>query len=176
MNPDTVATCRLTLPGPEATEALGRYLATQVRRGDTILLEGDIGAGKSLFARALIRDVLDLWGGTAEEIPSPTYTLVQTYNSFRGEIWHADLYRLALPEEVEELGLAGAFGTTLCIVEWPDRLGPDAPENALTVSLVPIGPEGSSRRVTLRSGSMRWAPVLRELASGPSGGTATPAP
>lgn len=118
---------RLFLSSPDATAALARRLAPQLRPGDVIFLEGPIGAGKTHFARALISARLER-AGRAEDIPSPTYTLVQTYDDGTTEIWHADLYRLTGPEDVVELGLADAFETAICLVEWPDRLGPgDAP-------------------------------------------------
>ena len=97
--------------------------------GDTILLSGDIGAGKSAFSRAVIRA-----RANAEiDVPSPTFTLVQTYDIADVEIWHCDLYRLTHPDDVLELGLDDAFETAICLIEWPDRLGDTAPQNALTL-------------------------------------------
>jgi tRNA threonylcarbamoyladenosine biosynthesis protein TsaE len=96
-----------------------------------ILLDGSIGAGKSCLARAFIRARL----GATEEVPSPTFTLVQTYEAEGTEIWHADLYRLTHPDEVWELGLDDAFETAICLVEWPDRLGVHVPPDALFIRL-----------------------------------------
>ena len=125
----------LSLPTAAETEALGRRLAALARPGDAILLEGPIGAGKSCLARAFIRARL----GEAEEVPSPTFTLVQVYDADGTEIWHADLYRLTHPDEVWELGLDQAFDAAICLVEWPDRLGSHAPPNALTLRLDGMG-------------------------------------
>ena len=127
----------VTLPLATAadTEALGRRLAALAVPGDAILLEGPIGAGKSCLARAFIRARL----GAAEEVPSPTFTLVQVYDDDGTEIWHADLYRLTHPDEVWELGLDQAFATAICLVEWPDRLGSHAPPDALTLRLEAMG-------------------------------------
>ena len=127
----------VTLPLPTAaeTEALGRRLAALAVPGDAILLEGPIGAGKSCLARAFIRARL----GEAEEVPSPTFTLVQVYDDDGTEIWHADLYRLTHPDEVWELGLDQAFASAICLVEWPDRLGSHAPPDALTLRLEAMG-------------------------------------
>jgi tRNA threonylcarbamoyladenosine biosynthesis protein TsaE len=97
--------------------------------GDTILLSGEIGAGKSAFSRAVIR----CNAGAEIDVPSPTFTLVQTYEFQDTEIWHCDLYRLTHPDEALELGLDEAFETAICLIEWPDRLGSDAPSNALTL-------------------------------------------
>lgn len=104
-------------------------IAPLLSAGDTLLLEGPIGAGKSAFARALIRARL----GRQEDVPSPTFTIVQTYQDGDVEIWHCDLYRLTHPDEAFELGLIDAMETGICLIEWPDRLGTDRPENALTL-------------------------------------------
>lgn len=139
--PETV----LFLSDDAATAALGERLAWLLQPGDTVLLEGPIGAGKSHLARALIRARL----GRMEDVPSPTFTLVQTYEAADTEIWHADLYRLSHPDEVLELGLEQAFGTAICLVEWPDRLGPHLPADALHLQL---SVQGEGRRAVLRGG------------------------
>lgn len=113
------------------TADFAAVMAARVRPGDVILLQGDIGAGKSAFARALIRTL----AGAEIDVPSPTFTLVQTYDLPGIEVWHCDLYRLTHPDEVMELGLDAAFGTALCLIEWPDRLGEDVPAGALTLHL-----------------------------------------
>jgi tRNA threonylcarbamoyladenosine biosynthesis protein TsaE len=105
-------------------------IAPLLRAGDTILLSGEIGAGKSAFARALIRARL----ARMEDVPSPTFTIVQTYQADDVEIWHCDLYRLTHPDEAYELGLEDAFKSAICLVEWPDRLGDEPPEDALSIA------------------------------------------
>ncbi|MCO4841654.1 MAG: tRNA (adenosine(37)-N6)-threonylcarbamoyltransferase complex ATPase subunit type 1 TsaE [Yoonia sp.] len=112
------------------TIGLATRIAPHLRAGDTLLLEGQIGAGKSAFARALIRARL----GRVEDVPSPTFTIVQTYDDADCEIWHCDLYRLTHPDEALELGLEDAFSSAICLIEWPDRLGSDLPANAATLS------------------------------------------
>lgn len=126
---DTVA-LTLDLPTEADTVLLGRAFAQIVHAGDCLLLEGAIGAGKSHLARALIRALR----GEAEEVPSPTFTLVQTYPG-DPDIWHADLYRLTHPDEVQELGLEDAYKTAICLIEWPDRLGKSGPKNSIRVTL-----------------------------------------
>lgn len=148
----------LHLASEPATAALGRWLADRLRPGDTVLLSGPIGAGKTHLARALIRQAT----GSAEDVPSPSFTLVQTYAAPAGEIWHADLYRLSHPDEVLELGLSDAFGRDICLVEWPDRLGALSPSDALSLALAAAG-EG---RVAALAGGGDWP--LR-LAGGPDG-------
>ena len=96
-------------------------------------------------------------------MPSPTFTLVQTYLTDRAEVWHADLYRLGDPAEVEELGLAEAMGRAVTLIEWPDRLGA-RPRGALTLA---FEPDGEGRMVTLRADGDRWAPVLAALEATP---------
>ena len=117
----------LTLPDEAATAHLAQRFAHILKIGDTLLLQGPVGAGKTFFARALIRQRL----GRGEEVPSPTFTLVQTYPDPDGDIWHCDLYRLTHPDEALELGLEEAFETAICLIEWPDRLGQSLPQDAL---------------------------------------------
>jgi tRNA threonylcarbamoyladenosine biosynthesis protein TsaE len=134
----------ILLPTEAETAALGARLAGLAQPGDCILLEGAIGAGKSHLARAFIRARL----GQQEDVPSPTFTLVQVYDA-DVEIWHADLYRLSHPDEVWELGLDDAFDRAITLVEWPDRLGAHLPPDALRLRLEPWG-EG--RKATLTGG------------------------
>ena len=124
----------LDLPTEADTTQLGQALARVLGAGDCVLLEGSIGAGKSHLARALIRTLRD----PDEEVPSPTFTLVQTYPG-TPDIWHADLYRLTHPDEVHELGLEAAFDAAICLIEWPDRLGAYTPENPIRLRLDPKG-------------------------------------
>ena len=133
----------LDLPTEADTTQLGQALAHVLGAGDCLLLEGSIGAGKSHLARALIRTLRD----PDEEVPSPTFTLVQTYPG-TPDIWHADLYRLTHPDEVHELGLETAFDAAICLIEWPDRLGAYMPENPIRLRLDPKG-EGRVAQIWL---------------------------
>lgn len=151
--PDAVT---LDLPTAAETEALGRRLAGLARPGDVILLEGPIGAGKSCLARAFIRTRL---GREDEDVPSPTFTLVQVYEAEGEEIWHADLYRLTHPDEVWELGLDDAFSSAICLVEWPDRLGAHLPADALRLRL---DARGEGRRAVLSGGRAGLLQALRD--------------
>lgn len=146
---------RLWLESPSETDRLGRMLATNLTPGDALLLSGPIGAGKSHLARSIIRERLAACGAPSEDIPSPTYTLVQTYDCGGIEIWHADLYRLAGPDEIPELGLDLAFEDGICLVEWPDRLGEFCPSDALTITFDLRAPS-EGRLVTLQWRDARW--------------------
>ena len=148
----------LRLADAEATAALAARLAPRLGAGDVLLLQGPIGAGKTHFARALIQSLLAA-DGRSEDVPSPTFTLVQTYLTAGLEIWHADLYRLTSPAEAEELGLEEAFAGALCLVEWPDRLGSLAPASALTLTRAPEA-EGEGRQLTLTATDPRWTAIL----------------
>ena len=138
------------LPAPEATEQLGQWLGQHLGAGDVLLLDGPVGAGKSHLARALIQSRLTL----PEDVPSPSFTLVQVYQAGDCEIWHADLYRLSSADEIEELGLTEAFTTALCLIEWPDRLSGLRPPHALTLRL---DLQGEGRRATLTGPAGRIA-------------------
>lgn len=141
----------------EETQSLAVALGNTLRNGDCILLEGPVGAGKTAFARALINSQLD----PPEDIPSPTFTIVQTYDTPKFEIWHFDLYRLSSAAETIELGLKDAVESSVTIIEWPDRLG-DLPFNdVLRITFKPLGADearsitvaGAARLVRALSGS-----------------------
>ena len=147
------------LASPEVTSAVGQRLAGVAQPGDCLLLHGDIGAGKTHLARAFIQAWLQAQGRW-EAVPSPTYTLVQTYSDGEGELWHADLYRLTSANDIEELGLLDAIGTAIVLVEWPDRLGEDAPGNALHVTLSVAG----DGRTLHASGPARLISAIESIA------------
>lgn len=121
---------RIALPTEADTRALGAALAKRVRAGDVITLEGGLGAGKTTLARGFIQHLT----GSAEEVVSPTFTLVQLYEA-PVPIWHFDLYRLRDASEVLELGLEDALADGIVLIEWPERLGPLAPQRRLEVAL-----------------------------------------
>jgi len=116
-----------------ATAALAAKLAGAIRCPAFIALRGDLGAGKTAFARAFIRAL----PGTAadEDVPSPTFTLVQTYDSAKGEVWHFDLYRIEHPSELVELGWDDAIDEGICLVEWPENAGAALPPDRIEVEI-----------------------------------------
>lgn len=148
------------LHSPEATTQLASQLAPLLLPGDTILLDGPIGAGKSHFSRALIQARLAA-AGIYEDVPSPTFTLVQTYDDGVAEIWHSDLYRLTSLSDIDELGLWDAFENAICLIEWPDRLGDLAPKNALTLTLLPTDLE-TQRSARFNATDPKWHSYLQQ--------------
>ncbi|AFX99606.1 hypothetical protein A1OE_1437 [Candidatus Endolissoclinum faulkneri L2] len=115
-----------------ATHNLAAFLAKRATIGMAILLKGSLGAGKSELARAFVR----AWLNEPEaEVPSPSFTIIQSYESTRGSVWHCDLYHLSNLGEIEELGLEEAFDESIVLVEWPYQLGTHLPFNRLELSL-----------------------------------------
>lgn len=147
----------LFLPDETDTARFGAALARVLQPGDTVLLEGPIGAGKTHLARAVIQTLLQV----PEDVPSPTYTIVQTYDGNGFEIWHADLYRLTETSELVELGLTEAFDNALVLIEWPDRLGDTAPSHALRIRFTD---EDGGRKLHLASTSQKWSKIEPVLA------------
>ena len=148
----------LRLASEAGTAALAVALAPLLSPGDTLLLSGPIGAGKTHFARALIQARLAA-AGLSEDVPSPTFTLVQTYSDGDAEIWHADLYRLSGGADLAELGLDWAFEEAIVLVEWPERLGSAAPKAALAIDFAQ-GSDESSRVLTFTATVPRWAGLV----------------
>ncbi|MCW1949773.1 MAG: tRNA (adenosine(37)-N6)-threonylcarbamoyltransferase complex ATPase subunit type 1 TsaE [Octadecabacter sp.] len=124
-------TTTLLLSSEDDTAQLGETLAKYAQAGDCFLLRGQIGAGKSALARAFIRSLL----GSETEVPSPTFTLVQTYDFGDVEIWHADLYRIGDTQEAVELGLTDAMNEQICLIEWPELIEGLTPNTALDIEL-----------------------------------------
>jgi tRNA threonylcarbamoyladenosine biosynthesis protein TsaE len=121
----------IELPDEAATAMLARGLAPCLGAGDVIALGGDLGAGKTAFARALIRAMI----GADEDVPSPTFTLVQAYDTPLGGLYHFDLYRIETPDELVEIGWDEALGSGIVLVEWPDRAGSSLPRRRLELTL-----------------------------------------
>ena len=131
------------LPDEAATERLGAALARRLRPRDVVALQGGLGVGKTTLARAILRAAS---GDPALIVPSPTFTLVEIYDTPMGVFWHFDLYRLEEPEQVFELGWEEARADGMALVEWAERLGTLLPRERLTVTL---SMEGDGRRADL---------------------------
>ena len=150
----------ISLPDPAATAHLARRLADVARPGDLIALRGTLGMGKTEFARAFIQHL----AGPEEEVPSPTFTLVQSYDTASGTIWHFDLYRLTRPDDAWELGFEDALADGITLIEWPERLAGALPARRLDLTLRPgDGPDSRHALLDALGGS----DLLTRLAAKP---------
>ena len=152
----------IALPDLAATEAFGRRLARALRRGDVVALKGGLGVGKTTLARAIVAGL----SSDSGDVPSPTFTLVQTYpaalSDGPAELWHFDLYRLERPDQVYELGIEEALAEGVSLIEWPELAEGLLPkEHLLTIELQIAS--GQARRAQL-SGGAAWRDRLEALA------------
>ena len=141
----------VALPDLAATALLGARVAALLTRGDAVLLKGDLGSGKTTLARAILTAL-----GVAEEVPSPTFTLVQSYETPRLPVSHFDLYRLKRAAEMDELGLDDALENGAALIEWPERAQERLPPGALTIHLC-----ADTERRAILEGSERWRNLER---------------
>lgn len=132
-----------------ATEALAGVIAGLARTSDVIALSGDIGAGKTVFARGFVRSLT----AADEEVPSPTFTLVQTYESAHGPIHHYDLYRIDTLEDAREIGIEDSFADAITLIEWPERIAAQRGANWLDIEFSMDASAPEIRRLTFRAGS-----------------------
>lgn len=147
---------RLKINDLAATKRLGVFLADRLQGSDVLALQGGLGAGKSELARAIIGHLCP----DEDDIPSPTFTLVQTYETAdKAPILHFDLYRLEAPEDALELGIEDAFVEAICLIEWSERLVNYLPESALTL-VIEQAPDDADARVISLFGDANWQPRL----------------
>ena len=139
----------------DETVAFAQKLSQIAKVGDTFALFGTLGMGKSVFARGFVQSLT-----AAEEVPSPTFTLVQSYEAPDFEIYHFDLYRLKAPEEIFELGMEEALYGGVCLIEWPEKMAGWLPENCFKLT---ITPDAFGRRITISSASAEKLSRLRKL-------------
>jgi tRNA threonylcarbamoyl adenosine modification protein YjeE len=145
----------VTLNDEAATAALGARIAGGLKRGDAVLLMGELGAGKTALARAILREL-----GIDTHVPSPTFTLVQAYETPKLTVAHFDLYRIAKPTELFELGLDDALDEGAALVEWPEHGFPQRfAAKALVVALLTLS---ESAREAHISGPARWRSIIAE--------------
>jgi tRNA threonylcarbamoyladenosine biosynthesis protein TsaE len=139
----------LFLPDEAATKMLGARIAHGLKTGDLVALSGELGAGKTALARAILHHL-----GVTEEVPSPSFTLVQSYDTGELAVYHFDLYRLERASELAELGLDDALNNGAALVEWPEHgLPMSLLDDALRISLLPASGES---RIAKLSGPARW--------------------
>ena len=140
------------LDGLAATETLGGRIAANLKPGDTVALEGDLGAGKTTLARAILRGL-----GVREDVPSPTFTLVQQYETPKLAVRHYDFYRIESPRELDELGLDEALDEGAVLIEWPERARDRIPADALHIFLTIASDHARMARIEAPA---RWARVF----------------
>ena len=141
------------------TESLAEKIGKNLKIGDVICLQGDLGMGKSVFARALIRSLAE---DNSLEVPSPTFTLLQTYETASGPVWHFDLYRIEEPEEIYELGWEDGLKEAINIIEWPERLGDLKPNRTISIGITPVKENANHRNIELHSRE-NWVQELGSL-------------
>ena len=138
----------IPLANPAATEALAASYAARLAPGDVIALTGDLGAGKTVFARALIRSLGRAVGNDIDHVPSPTFTLVQLYDLADFTLYHFDLYRLKAPDEVWEIGIEDAFADGVSVIEWAERIEHLLPPHYIGINLA-FGQDETARIATV---------------------------
>lgn len=149
---------RVMLASEAETRTFGHRLARQLAPGDAVFLEGDLGAGKTTLARAIIETLTGVTDAT-----SPTFTLVQIYDLANGaQLWHADLYRLEHPDEIEELGLYDAFEEAITLVEWPERMGRWRPRNRIDIALTQPDNGAGTQRMASLTGHGLWEEKIKD--------------
>ena len=142
----------IALPDLAAMEALGARIAGLLQPGDVVALTGDLGTGKTTLARAILHAL-----GHHGEVPSPTFTIIETYDALRPPIVHADFYRLRHPDEVHELGLDDYRDGAVLIAEWPDHAGGFAHEpGCLSVALEKVGERREAVVTAGETWQSRW--------------------
>ncbi len=153
----------LRLQDLAATHGLARLLASCLRARDVVALAGPLGSGKT----TLVRDIVRVLGQEDEEVPSPTFTLVQTYDLPNFTLWHFDLFRVESWTELVELDFEDAFGDGVSMIEWPDRMGALLPVDALRIDLdFGAAPEARTARM---SGSQSWRERVDSMVAGQPG-------
>jgi len=145
-----------TFDTAEEMQQFGSKLAKLLTAGDVVFLIGDLGTGKTTFAKGVISKIC----GADNNVTSPTFNLVHIWDGASFEVWHADLYRLDSPSQVMGLGLEEAFDHALCLIEWPDRMGEMAPASRLDICFLH---HGKGRKVILRAMGKEWEQRLNVL-------------
>jgi tRNA threonylcarbamoyladenosine biosynthesis protein TsaE len=143
------------LAGLPGTQALGARIAGGLRAGDAVALEGDLGAGKTTLARAILESL-----GVTEDVPSPTFTLVQQYETPKLAVRHYDFYRIEDPSELNELGLDEALDEGAVLIEWPEKAPNAIPPDALHIKLTITSDRSRNAHI---EGPSHWSDILKEV-------------
>ncbi len=147
----------ISVSSPDETARLSAGLAKFCKAGDCILLRGDLGTGKTQFARGFIQALC-----SEIEVTSPTFTLVQTYQAANATIWHFDLYRLEKESDIQETGMDDALREGIILIEWPDIIAHILPKEALHIEIA-YGQTDDERLISFASESIHWKPFFDSL-------------
>ena len=142
---------------------LAKSLARLLKSGDTLLLFGDIGSGKTFFSRGLIQEMMKNQSVPIDEVPSPTFSIVQPYDALYPIVWHLDLYRLSHHDEIYELGLEEALEKGICLIEWPSKMGSNIPERNISISFDLDGFDDEKRSILIELNGNGWAHLSSSL-------------
>ncbi len=141
---------------PKKALVIARLFARLLRASDTILLFGEIGSGKSFFARGVIQSMMINQSIMVEEVPSPTFTIVQTYDALFPSVWHVDLYRVSVFDEIFELDLEDGIETGICLIEWPNKLGRLIPKRNISIKFDLTEPDHNMRKIQIEFNGEGW--------------------
>ena len=141
---------------PKKTLVLSTLFSKLLRAADSVLLFGDIGSGKSFFARGVIQNMMINQNIRVQEVPSPTFTIVQTYDLLLPSVWHIDLYRVLDADEIFELDLEDGFETGICLIEWPGKLGDRIPKRNISITFESAELNQDMRTVTVEFNGVVW--------------------
>ena len=140
----------------QQTKAISEAFSELVRAGDTLLLFGDVGSGKTFFSRLLIQKMMKKQGAKLEDIPSPTFAIIQVYDTLLPSVWHLDLYRLSNSEEIIDLDLENALEKGVCLIEWPEKMGAYAPQRNISITLEQTEGAYDLRNISLEFNGSGW--------------------
>ena len=143
--------------------AISKAFAELVKPGDTLLLSGEIGSGKTFFSRILIKQMMQNQGVVLEDIPSPTFNIVQIYDTIWPSVWHLDLYRLSTSAEVIDLDLESALENSVCLIEWPKKLGIYTPKRNLLIAFEETEEVCDARNITFEFNGPDWEHIITGL-------------
>ena len=149
--------------GTNQTLFIASLLAQSLKSGDTLLLSGDIGSGKTFFSRGLIQEMMKNQSVPVDEVPSPTFTIVQSYDGLSPIVWHLDLYRLSHHDELYELGLEDMLEKGICLIEWPSKMGINIPKRSMLISFDLENFIDEKRSISIELNGTGWDHVLRSL-------------
>ena len=132
---------------------------------DTLLFFGDIGSGKTFFVRGTIQKMMKSQGILVEEVPSPTFTIIQVYDSLSPPVWHLDLYRLSDPDEIIELSMDDILETGICFIEWPEKMGFFLPKRNISITFDYLAKDYYNRKISIEFNGSDWEHILNAFST-----------